>query len=53
MGSENIKVAFPKVYPYIENTMFVSLDIKFVRRDQKQCMNDEACRASPAFSVRA
>ena len=29
-----------------ENTMLVSLDIKFIRRDQKQHRNGEACRAS-------
>ena len=27
--------------------MFVSFDIKFIRRDQKQHRNGEACRASP------
>ena len=26
--------------------MFVSFDIEFIRRDQKQCRNGEACRAS-------
>ena len=31
----------------IENTMLVSFDIKFIRRDQKQRRNSEACRASP------
>ena len=31
----------------IENTMLVSFDIKFIRQDQKQCRNGEACRASP------
>ena len=30
-----------------ENTMLVSFDIKFIRRDQKQRRNGEACRASP------
>ena len=28
--------------------MFVSFDIQFIRRDQKQRKNGEACRASPA-----
>ena len=27
--------------------MLVSYAIKFIRRDQKQCRNGEACRASP------
>ena len=27
--------------------MLVSFDIKFIRRDQKQHRNSEACRASP------
>ena len=27
---------------------FESFNIKFIRRDQKQCRNDEACRASSA-----
>ena len=31
----------------IENTMLVSSDIKFIRQDQKQRRNSEACRASP------
>ena len=31
---------------YIENTMLVSFDIKFIRQDQKQYRNGEACRAS-------
>ena len=35
------------VTTYIENTMLVSFDIKLIRRDQKQHMNGEACRASP------
>ena len=34
---------------HIENTMLVSFDIKFIRRDQKQRWNGEACRASPTF----
>ena len=28
-------------------TMLVSFDTQFIRRDQKQCKNGEACRASP------
>ena len=32
---------------YIENTISVSFNIKFIRRDQKQRRNGEACRASP------
>ena len=32
---------------YIENTMLVSFDIKFIRQDQKQHMNGEACQTSP------
>ena len=31
---------------YTENTMLMSFDIKFIRRDQKQHSNGEACRAS-------
>ena len=31
----------------VYNTMLVSIDIKFIRRDQKQRMNGEACRAKP------
>ena len=30
---------------YIENTILVSFDVKFVKRDQKQRRNGEACRA--------
>ena len=30
---------------YLENTMLVSFDIKFIRRDQKQRKNGKACRA--------
>ena len=33
---------------YIENTMLVSYDIKFITQDQKRRRNGEACRASPA-----
>ena len=33
---------------YIGNTMLVSFDIKFIRRDQKQRRNGEACLASSA-----
>ena len=33
----------------IENTMLAFFDIKFIMRDQKQCRNGEACRASPAY----
>ena len=29
--------------------MLVSLDIKFIRRDQKHYRNGEACRASPTW----
>ena len=32
---------------YIENTMLMSFDIKFIRRDQKQHRNGEACCVSP------
>ena len=32
---------------FIENAMLVSFDIKFIRRDQKQRRNGQACRASP------
>ena len=35
------------VYIGLENTMLVSFDIKFIRRDQKQHRTGEACRASP------
>ena len=31
------------VFIYIENTMFVSFDIKFIRRHQIQCRICEAC----------
>ena len=34
---------------YIEYTMIVSFDIRFIRRDQKQRRNGEACRAIPTF----
>ena len=32
---------------YTEDTMLVSSDIKFIRRDSKQSRNGKACRASP------
>ena len=32
---------------YIENTMLVSFDIRFIMRDQKRRRNGGACRASP------
>ena len=32
---------------YKENTMLVTSDIKFIRQDEKQRWNGEACRASP------
>ena len=32
---------------YIENTKTVPFDFKFMRREQKQCRNTEAWRASP------
>ena len=31
----------------IENTTYAFFDIKFIRQDQKQHRNGEACRASP------
>ena len=34
---------------YIENTILVCFDIKFIRRDQKQLKNGEACRGSLTF----
>ena len=38
---------------YIENTMFMSFDIKFIRRDQKTRRNGEACPSHSAFSGQA
>ena len=38
---------------YIENTMFMSFDMKFIRRDQKTRMNDEALPSHSAFSGQA
>ena len=32
---------------YIENTMLISFDIKFLRQDQRQYRNGEACHTSP------
>ena len=32
-----------------ENTILVSFGIKFTRRDQIQCRNDEACRVRPTL----
>ena len=33
--------------------MFVSFDVKFIRRNQKTRMNDEAMQSYSAFSVQA
>ena len=33
----------PFFFSYTENTMLVSFDITFIRRDQKQLMLDKAC----------
>ena len=30
-------------YSYMENSILMSFDIKFIRQDQKQPWNDEAC----------
>ena len=30
---------------YIDNTVLVSFDIKFIWQDQRQSMNDEACQS--------
>ena len=38
---KSVKIVFE-----IENTMLLSFDIKFIRRDQTQRANGEACRAS-------
>ena len=35
--------------PDIENTMLVSFDTQFIRQNQKQRRNGEACRASPTY----
>ena len=34
------------IWGFIQNTILMSFDIKFIRQDQKQCVNGEACRAS-------
>ena len=44
---ENCRCRFPKIFGVIENTLSVSFDIKFFRRDQKQRRNGQALRASP------
>ena len=38
---------------YRENTMFMSSDIRFIRRDQKTRRNGEACPSHSAFSGQA
>ena len=38
---------------YIENTMFMYFDIKFIKHDQKMCWNGEACPSHSAFSGQA
>ena len=37
----SVTMQIPKLY--IENTMLVSFDIKFIWRDQKQRRNSKAC----------
>ena len=38
--------------PYIENTMLMSFEMKFIRRDQKTRRNGEALPSHSAFLVK-